>query len=39
MLGNTGSGKSTNILRFLGYELESRKVNGLGTLLPTKKLQ
>ena len=38
MIGNTGSGKSTNILRFLGYELKLGKVNNLTTLLPTKEL-
>ena len=38
MIGNTGSGKSTNILRFLGYELKMGKINNLATLLPTKEL-
>jgi hypothetical protein len=38
MIGNTGSGKSTNILRFLGYELKLGKVNNLATLSPTKEL-
>jgi GTPase SAR1 family protein len=38
MIGNTGSGKTTNILRFLGYELKPGIVKGLETLLPTKEL-
>jgi predicted GTPase len=39
IIGNTGSGKSTNILRFLGYNLKAGKIGNLKTLLPTKELQ
>jgi predicted GTPase len=39
IIGNTGSGKSTNVLRFLGYNLQPGKVGNLKTLLPTKELQ
>jgi ABC-type lipoprotein export system ATPase subunit len=39
IIGNTGSGKSTNILRFLGYELQPGKIGNLSTLIPTKKLK
>jgi hypothetical protein len=39
MIGINGSGKTTNILRFLGYNLKLGKVNNLATLLPTKELQ
>ena len=34
VIGNTGSGKSTNILKFLGYTLELGDYNGLETLIP-----
>ncbi len=38
IIGTTGSGKSTNILRFLGYELKSAKFKELPTLIPIKEL-
>jgi HrpA-like RNA helicase len=38
MIGNTGSGKSTNILKFLGYDLKLGKFGKLTTLVPTKDL-
>ena len=38
VIGNTGSGKSTNILKFLGYTLELGDYNGLETLIPVEKL-
>jgi ABC-type lipoprotein export system ATPase subunit len=36
IIGNTGCGKSTTILRFLGYSLKKGKFGKLTTLLPTK---
>lgn len=39
VLGNTGSGKSTNILKFLGYILALSKYKGLNTLAPLEKLE
>jgi hypothetical protein len=36
MIGMTGSGKSTNILKFLGYDLKPAIYKGLSTLIPTK---
>ena len=38
VIGNTGSGKSTNILKFLGYTLEVGDYKGLETLIPVEKL-
>jgi GTPase SAR1 family protein len=38
MIGNTGSGKSTNILKFLGYDLKPGKFGKLTTLIPTTNL-
>ncbi len=38
-IGTTGSGKSTNILKFLGYTLKQGKIKGLNTLVPVEKLQ
>lgn len=34
IIGTTGSGKSTNILKFLGYNLKKDTYNGLPTLVP-----
>jgi hypothetical protein len=34
MIGITGSGKSTNILKFLGYTLRMGKYKNLSTLVP-----
>jgi ABC-type lipoprotein export system ATPase subunit len=34
VLGTTGSGKSTNILKFLGYTLKKATFKGLPTLIP-----
>lgn len=34
VIGNTGSGKNTNILKLLGYTLELGDYNGLETLIP-----
>lgn len=39
MIGNTGSGKSTNILKFLGYNLKQGKFGKLTTLVPIGNLQ
>jgi predicted GTPase len=39
MIGNTGSGKSTNILKFLGYNLKPGKFGKLTTLIPTTELE
>ena len=39
ILGNTGSGKSTNILKFLGYTLAPSKYKGLNTLVPIEKIE
>jgi ABC-type lipoprotein export system ATPase subunit len=39
VIGNTGSGKSTNILRFLGYNLKIGKFGKLSTLLPVEQLE
>lgn len=36
ILGTTGSGKSTNILKFLGYTLKEVIFKGLPTLIPTQ---
>lgn len=36
MIGNTGSGKSTNILKFLGYDLVLGKFGKLSTLVLTQ---
>lgn len=38
ILGTTGSGKSTNILKFLGYTLKPVKFKELPTLVPVEKL-
>ncbi len=38
MIGPTGSGKTTSILRFLGYKLKEATSNGLSTLGPTTKI-
>jgi hypothetical protein len=38
MLGGTGSGKSTNILKFLGYNLKEEYYNSLSTLIPEGEL-
>jgi Tfp pilus assembly ATPase PilU len=38
MIGTTGSGKTTCILRFLGYKLKKVKSNDLTTLAPTTKV-
>jgi HrpA-like RNA helicase len=35
MIGNTGSGKSTNILKFLGYDLVPGNFGKLSTLVLT----
>jgi HrpA-like RNA helicase len=34
VIGTTGSGKSTNILKFLGYNLRKSTYKGLSTLTP-----
>ncbi len=34
VIGTTGSGKSTNILKFLGYTLRKSTYKGLSTLAP-----
>jgi ABC-type lipoprotein export system ATPase subunit len=39
IIGNTGSGKSTNILKFLGYDLQPGKIGNISSLVPTKKLK
>ena len=39
MIGNTGSGKSTTILKFLGYTLEIDKRDGLESLVPAEPLE
>jgi ABC-type lipoprotein export system ATPase subunit len=39
MLGTTGSGKSTNILRFLGYNLRPAIFKTLPTLIPVERLK
>lgn len=36
LIGGTGSGKSTSILKFLGYQLKEEYFNSLATLVPTK---
>jgi HrpA-like RNA helicase len=36
ILGTTGSGKSTNILKFLGYTLKAATFKGLPTLVPVE---
>jgi Tfp pilus assembly ATPase PilU len=38
-IGNTGSGKSTNILKFLGYTLKEITIKNLTTLVPVQKLK
>jgi hypothetical protein len=38
ILGTTGSGKSTNILKFLGYTLKEAIFKRLPTLIPKEKL-
>ena len=38
-IGNTMSGKSTNILKFLGYNLRVGTFKGLKTLVPTQNLE
>ena len=38
MIGTTGSGKTTCILRFLGYKLKKAQCNDLTTLVPTTKV-
>jgi Tfp pilus assembly ATPase PilU len=38
MIGNTGSGKSTNILKFIGYNLKLGKFRDLTTLVSTGEL-
>lgn len=38
VLGTTGSGKSTNILKFLGYNLVLTTYKGLPTLVPAEEL-
>ena len=38
MIGTTGSGKTTCILKFLGYDLKKVKCNDLVTLVPVKKV-
>lgn len=35
-IGDTGSGKSTMILKFLDYELKVGECKGLSTLIPTR---
>lgn len=37
-IGNTGSGKSTNILKLLGNKLKKGKYKDLSTLIPAHKL-
>jgi predicted GTPase len=39
IMGNTGCGKSTNILKFLGYSIYPAKIGNFSTLLPTTKLK
>ena len=39
ILGNTGSGKSTNILKFLGYMLTLSQYKGLNTLISIEKIE
>jgi hypothetical protein len=39
MIGNTGSGKSTNILKLLGYDLKTGKFGKLTTLVPKTELE
>jgi ABC-type lipoprotein export system ATPase subunit len=39
ILGNTGSGKSTLILKILGYTLIPSKYKGLSTLVPIEKVE
>lgn len=34
IVGTTGSGKTTNILKFLGYNLKKSSIKGLSTLVP-----
>lgn len=36
VMGTTGSGKSTNILRFLGYTLKQATFKQLKTLVPVE---
>jgi type II secretory ATPase GspE/PulE/Tfp pilus assembly ATPase PilB-like protein len=38
MIGTTGSGKTTCILKFLGYNLKKVKCNDLVTLVPVEKV-
>jgi len=38
MIGTTGSGKTTCILKFLGYDLKKVKCGKLLTLVPVKKV-
>jgi ABC-type dipeptide/oligopeptide/nickel transport system ATPase component len=38
MVGNTGSGKSTTILKLLGYQLKQEQYKSLPTLVPTQEL-
>ncbi len=38
MIGTTGSGKTTLILRFLGYKLKEVKINDLASLDTTTKI-
>jgi hypothetical protein len=37
-MGNSGTGKSTNLLGFLGYTMRKAKYKGLPTLSPVEKI-
>jgi Tfp pilus assembly ATPase PilU len=39
MIGTTGSGKTTCILKFLGYKLQKVECQGLTTLSPIEKIK